>query len=281
MADPRPFEFIEINAMQPKPRTYGLTEIRGSLYSSLGPTQLSELLSMAGHYVDVFKFAGGAVRLMPLATVKEFIRIAHDHRVLVSTGGFTEHVVGRRGGLIERYLEECRILGFDVVEISANYLTMPERDLLRLVKLVQEHGMKAKPEVGVQFGTGGGVMNAVELSEVPVGDVDRMLRLAEAYLENGAWKIMIESEGITENVAKWRVDIVSAITDRLGLEHVMFEAADPEVYGWYIREYGPEVNLFVDHSQALHLATFRAGMGGGRELWGRVVALDREPSAMR
>lgn len=276
MADPRPFEFIEINRTQPKPRTSGLTEIRGPLYSSLGPTQLSELLSMTGRYVDTFKFAGGAMRLMPLAIVKEFIRIAHYHDVLVSTGGFTEHVMGRRGGLIERYLDECRTLGFDIVEVSANYLSMPQRDLIRLVKLVQEYGMKAKPEVGVQFGTGGGVMNAAQLAEVPVGDVDRVLRLAEAYLENGAWKIMIESEGITETVTKWRVDIIAAIVSRLGLENVMFEAADPEVYGWYIREYGPEVNLFVDHSQALHLATLRTGLGGGRQLWGRVVTVDQD-----
>jgi hypothetical protein len=26
----------------------------------------------------------------------------------------------------------------------------------------------------------------------------------------------------------------------------MFEAADPEVFGWYVKNYVPEVNLFVD-----------------------------------
>ena len=26
----------------------------------------------------------------------------------------------------------------------------------------------------------------------------------------------------------------------------MFEAADPEVFAWYIKNWGPEVNLFVD-----------------------------------
>jgi phosphosulfolactate synthase (CoM biosynthesis protein A) len=276
MADPRPFEFLEINQTPAKPRQAGLTEIRGPLYSTLGPTQLSELLSMTGRYVDVFKFAGGAVRLMPLGIVKEFIRIAHYHEVLVSTGGFTEHVVGRRGQLMARYLDECRMLGFDVVEISANYLSMSERDLLRLVGMVLDCGMKAKPEVGIQFGTGGGVMSAADLAEVPTGDVDRMLRLAEAYLDRGAWKVMIESEGITENVTTWRTDIISTIVSHLGLENVMFEAADPKVYGWFIQEYGPDVNLFVDHSQALHLATFRAGVGGGRQLWGRVVTIDQE-----
>jgi phosphosulfolactate synthase (CoM biosynthesis protein A) len=60
--------------------------------------------------------------------------------------------------------------------------------------------------------------------------------------------IMIESEGITENVNEWRTDVVAEIIDALGTEKVMFEAADPAVFEWYIKNYGSEVNLFVDHS---------------------------------
>ncbi len=37
----------------------------------------------------------------------------------------------------------------------------------------------------------------------------------------------------------------------LGLEQVMFEAADPDVFTWYIKNYGIDVNLFVDHSNRL------------------------------
>ena len=39
--------------------------------------------------------------------------------------------------------------------------------------------------------------------------------------------IMIESEGITENVNTWRTDAAAKIIGALGLEKVMFEAADP------------------------------------------------------
>jgi len=52
---------------------------------------------------------------------------------------------------------------------------------------------------------------------------------------------------------------------------VMFEAADPEVFAWYIKNYGPEVNLFVDHSQIVQLECLRAGIWGTAGLWGRVV----------
>ena len=51
----------------------------------------------------------------------------------------------------------------------------------------------------------------------------------------------------------------------------MFEAADPEVFGWYVKNYGPEVNLFVDHTQIVQLECLRRGIWGTKSLWGRVV----------
>lgn len=61
--------------------------------------------------------------------------------------------------------------------------------------------------------------------------------------------IMIESEGITEDVATWRTDVAARFARELGLDNIMFEAADPAVFAFYVKSYGPEVNLFVDHSQ--------------------------------
>ena len=59
----------------------------------------------------------------------------------------------------------------------------------------------------------------------------------------------------------------------------MFEAADPAVFAWYIKNYGPEVNLFVDHSQILQLETLRAGIWGTKSLWGRTVTF--KPSSLQ
>lgn len=50
--------------------------------------------------------------------------------------------------------------------------------------------------------------------------------------------LMIESDGITQNVRTWRTDVVAAIMDSLGLENVMLEAAEPEVFTWYVKSYG-------------------------------------------
>ena len=51
----------------------------------------------------------------------------------------------------------------------------------------------------------------------------------------------------------------------------MFEAADPDVFGWYVKHHGPEVNVFVDHSQIVLLESLRSGIWGTKSLWGRVV----------
>jgi phosphosulfolactate synthase (CoM biosynthesis protein A) len=91
------------------------------------------------------------------------------------------------------------------------------------------------------------------------------------YLDAGASAIMIESEGITENVSPWRTDLPIRFVNALGLERVMFEAADPEVFAWYVKNFGPDVNLFVDHSQIVQLECLRSGIWGTKSLWGRVV----------
>lgn len=44
-----------------------------------------------------------------------------------------------------------------MVELSAGFLSFPGDDWLRLVDKVHSYGLKAKPELGIQFGAGGGM----------------------------------------------------------------------------------------------------------------------------
>jgi phosphosulfolactate synthase (CoM biosynthesis protein A) len=65
--------------------------------------------------------------------------------------------------------------------------------------------------------------------------------------------------------------VPAKFVNALGLEKVMFKAADPEVFAWYIKNYGLEVSLFVGHSQIVQLECPRFGFGGTASLWGRVL----------
>ncbi len=266
----RAFAFLRLNDRPAKPRSRGVTEIRGPYYSPMGKRYLEDVLETMGAYVDALKFAGGSFSLMPRKAVKELIDLCHSHQVVVSTGGFIEHVVTRGPGAVEAYIKECKALGFDIIEISSGFITIPPDDWLRLVEKVQKAGLKAKPEVGIQFGAGGAT-SAEELAAEGTRDPEAAIAQARRFLDAGAYMIMIESEGITENVKTWRTDVPAKIAKELGIGNVMFEAADPEVFAWYVKNYGSEVNLFVDHSQIVQLECLRSGIWGTKSLWGRVV----------
>jgi phosphosulfolactate synthase (CoM biosynthesis protein A) len=266
----RAFSFLPLNQRATKPRTRGITEIRGPYYTPMGTRYLEDLFETMGAYVDALKFAGGSFALMPRQAVRNLIELCHRHDVLVSTGGFIERVLTYGRDAVDHYLRECKELGFDIVEVSTGFITIPTDDWLRLVERVRKIGLKAKPEVGIQFGAGGATA-AAELAGEGTRDVGWAVEQAKRFLDAGAYMIMIESEGITESVTAWRTEVPGQFVKALGLERVMFEAADPEVFAWYVKNYGPEVNLFVDHSQIVQLEALRSGIWGTKSLWGRVV----------
>jgi phosphosulfolactate synthase (CoM biosynthesis protein A) len=266
----RSFSLLRVNDRGAKPRERGLTEIRGPYYSVIGRRYLEDLFETMGAYVDSLKFAGGSFTLMPEQAVHDIIELCHKYDVLVSTGGFVERVLVQGHDAVREYIAQCKKLGFDIIEISAGFVSIPTDDWLRLIELVRKSGLKAKPEVGIQFGAGGATA-AAELEAEGTRDPSWAIAQAKRFLDAGAAIIMIESEGITENVDPWRTDVPARLIDQLGLEKLMFEAADPDVFAWYIKNYGADVNLFVDHSQIVQLECLRAGIWGTKSLWGRVV----------
>jgi len=266
------FSFIPRAARSAKPRKTGITEIRGPYYSAYGPRHLADLLETVGTWIDGVKYAGGSFALMRPEAVRSINKVAHDHDVYVSTGGWIENVLRFGSDAVDRYIEEAKALGFDVIEISTGFISLPTEALIELVNKLKNAGLKAKPELGIQFGAGGSTA-AEELEVEGTKDVGWLIAQAERTLDAGADIIMIESEGITENVKTWRTDVVARIINQLGLEKVMFEGADPPVFEWYIKNYGNEVNLFVDHSQIVQLETLRSGVWGTKSTWGRIQNL--------
>lgn len=187
-------------------------------------------------------------------------------------GGWIEHVLTQSDpqAAVGRYLHKCKALGFDVVEISTGFLSLPQEDWVRLVNKVKDAGLTPKPECGIQFGAGGDT-EASELSAMGTSDPSRIIDAGRRFIDAGVERIMIESEGITENVSQWRTDVIQKILRELPPERVMFEAADPKVFNWYIREFGADVNLFVDHSQIVQLSCLREGIWGMADTFGKVT----------
>ena len=85
----------------------------------------------------------------------------------------------------------------------------------------------------------------------------------------------IELEGITPTVRSCRTEVPARIVDVLGLEHRASDAADPPMLRWYVKNAGPTVDLFADHSRVVEVEGPRAGRWGAFSLRGRVVAYIR------
>jgi phosphosulfolactate synthase (CoM biosynthesis protein A) len=261
-----------LGSLRPNPRGEGagLTEIRGPYYSTFGPGHLDDLLGVFAGFVDWVKLPGPAVLLLDDDAIGRYVETCHRHGVKVSAGGAIEWVVTRGAAAVDRYFDTIAAQGYDVVEVSAGMLAMTDRDYLRLIERAKRTGLHVKAEVGIQFGAGG-TSSAEELSRAGTGSVSAAIARARRALEQGADTIILESEGVTESVTQWRTDVPVAFADAFGVERMMFEAADPAVFEWYVKNMGPEVNLFIDHSQVLHLESLRSGVWGPNDLWGRIV----------
>jgi len=146
--DENAFAFLRTNERTPKPRKCGVTEIRGSYYTPLGKRQLEDILEMMGKHVDALKFAGGSFSLIPRHALTEIISLCHDHDVLCSTGGFIEHVLTQGPEAVNRYIKECKEVGFDILEVSSGFITLPADDWLCLVERVAESETQGKTGSG-------------------------------------------------------------------------------------------------------------------------------------
>lgn len=268
--NPIGFDWLKRNDRPAKPREIGMTEIRAAYYSNFGYHYFKDILETSGNYVDSIKYAGGSFTFMNPEKIRQINDLAHQYGVLVSTGGFMEYVLTQGKDAVKKYIQEVKELGFDIIEISTGFISIPTEDWLRVIEEVQKAGLKAKPEVGIQFGAGGDSTTS-ELQAEGIQDIEYAVNQAKRFLDAGAYIIMMESEGVTENANPWRVEVPAKFINELGLKNVMFEAADPQVFKWYIKNYGPEVNLFVDHSQLVQLEGMRQGIWGTNDIWGRIV----------
>jgi len=246
-----------------------LIEIRGPYYTSVSYGYLKDLLDDWGEYVDGYKFAGGSMRLLSKEKVKKIIKICHDYNVYVSTGGFIERVILQGDKVVDNYIEECKELDFDVIEISSGFISIPLDYKLDMVKRVMNRGLKAKPEVSLIIGAGGGTHIIGYEEEIKLRSVENFIQECRIFINAGVNMIMIESEGITEDLPpeKWRTDVVKKLIDNFGFEKLMFEASDPPVFKWYLKNISKNVNLFIDHTQIVEFTAWKLGLWGDKDIW--------------
>ena len=55
------------------------------------------------------------------------------------------------------------------------------------------------------------------------------------------------------------------------MEKVMSEVAELKLFNWYVREFGLDVNLFVNRSQIIQLTCLSSGIWGMANVFRKIV----------
>lgn len=211
--------------------------------------QTRDLLEQNGSYVDVWKFGWGTAYLDPRLTAK--LDLLARHQVLASPGGTLLEIAWAQGRAPE-FLDWACGLGFPCVEVSAGTVAMDDaakRDLIAAA-----------------------AGRFIVLAEV--GSKDAAVRLtpeqwalaAAGDLRAGATWILAEGRasgtaGIYSCSGAVREDAVEALAAAVGPECMVFEAPREDQQAWFVRRFGPDVNLAnVAPDGALGLETFRLSL---------------------
>ena len=252
--------FIE---REKKPREKGINYVRAPVMVG---SCVEDYLEAYANLVDIFKISGKQGALMSKKSLLRFIATCKDFEVKIALGNPIMDVALSSGKeAVDGLLDDVINLGIEIVEISRISRSLDDDDMCRLIEKATSKGIKVINEVGVAFAHS-------EVSENEIF-IERIKKQTQRFIEAGAWKILLESEGLTENIDEkgYRWQVIDNLISPLKLEQFMVEADDQDVFSKYIEMYGPGINMMVDYNRLLKMEDARIGYGPSQFLWGKVV----------
>ena len=239
----------------------GLTHV---LDKGLGPRAWEDVLETSGPYIDVVKLGWGTAYVTP--NLKRKLEVLRDKRVVIG-GTFFEAVWAR--GKVDEYKRWLGELGLTHVEISDGAVEMPREEKLELIAdLARDFTVLS--EVGSKD-------SAVEFSS------DEWTNWLREELDAGAWKVITEaretgSSGIFTKGGEMRTELIADIGAAVDLDDVIFEAPTKAAQAWFVKEFGPTVNLGnIPPDEVIPLETLRLGLRA--DTLKEVLLGDRAPAS--
>ncbi len=235
---------VRLPGRSSKPRSEGLTigADRG-----LGLNALDDLLYTSGDFIDIGKFAMGVSRLMKVDQVRTRLQRYTDAGIPVFFAGEISELAAMQG-VAGRYFDQIRALGGWGVEVSNAQIALGIPEKVELIAQARESGL----EVIAECGRKGGVDWAGSLSLVA--------REVEACLDSGAYRVLIQAEGLNEGVSEVNARFIEDLVGRFGLKSLIFQAKTSTLISWFVSTFGVRVNLDVDAHQVLDLESQRRGL---------------------
>ena len=257
------FETLHFLKRSKKPRETGINYVRAPVM--VGQC-IEDYLDAYSDMVDIFKLSGKQAAQMSEKSLIDFISTCKKFNVMVAIGNPVMDVALTGGQkVVNEYVEKCVSIGIDIIEISSISRSIDDNDMCQLIDYVSSKGIKVINEIGIAYAHSKVDDNSIFIK--------RLINQSIKFLDAGTWKILLESEGLTENISQenYRWNIIDNILSPLKLSNFMVEADDQDVLSKYIEIYGPNINMMVDYTRLLKMEDARLGYGPSQFLWGKVV----------
>src|SRR5512132_3300596 len=240
--------WLDVPTRESKPRNRGLTHV---IDKGLNLRDIEGLFDTAGDYVDVVKLGWGTSYVTQ--NLEKKIALYRSFETPVVCGGTLFEAVYGRGRMDEfkAWLVEHR---FSHVEISDGTLEIPRERKLQLIA-----------DCARDF---------TVLSEVGSKDSDvvfapyQWVEWINEELDAGAWKVITEGReggtaGIFRSDGDMRTGLLDEIAHGVAIENVLFEAPTKSSQAWFVKHFGPNVNLGnIPPDEVIPLETLRLGLRG-------------------
>ena len=228
------------------PRSGGLTHV---LDKGLGPRAWEDVLETAGPYIDIVKLGWGTSYVTQ--NLRRKLDVLREKPVVLG-GTFLEAVYAK--GKVDEYKGWLSELGLTHVEISDGTVEIPrDRKLELIADFARDFTVLS--EVGSKD-------SSVEFAP------DQWIEWIKEELEAGAWKVVTEaresgSAGIFTKTGEMRTGLLDEIADDVDPRDLVFEAPTKAAQVWFVRQFGPDVNLGnILPDEVIPLETLRLGLRG-------------------
>lgn len=238
--------FLDLPARPAKPRSTGLTHV---LDPGTPPGAAADLLSSAAQHVDIWKVGWGTAYVDAALGAK--LALLAEHGVPACLGGTLLEIAWAQGRARE-CLAWAHDAGFAMVEVSRGTVDMTPAQKRELIGLATDR-FTVLAEVGTKAP---GEQRAARTWPVE----------AAADLDSGASLVVTEGRqsgtvGTFDASGRVRPDVVEAVAAAVGVERVVFEAPRSSQQAWFVRRFGPAVNLGnVALPDVLSVETLRLGL---------------------
>jgi len=224
----------------------GLTHV---IDKGLGPRAWEDVLTVAGDHISIVKLGWGTAYVTQ--NLERKLEVLRDKPVVFG-GTFFEVVYVR--DKLDEYKQWLTELGLTHVEISDGTIDIPrERKLELIADFARDFTVLS--EVGSKD-------SSVEYT------ADQWTTWLNDELAAGAWKVITEAReggtaGIFDSSGGMRTELIGDIADEVGAEHIVFEAPTKAAQAWFVKQFGPGVNLGnIPPDEVIPLETLRLGLRG-------------------